>query len=91
MSGSHLLETIATRRSVRAQAVVQSPEQFKICHGCQSIVSHSHVFCPFCRNYGFDFSRSAVVEKAMQLADRRLAVGCAVLPREITPAGLAQA
>lgn len=62
-------EHMAERRA-RAEKIVSNPTGFKVCEGCESIVSVKPVTCPNCHGYRFDESPEAVVRQARMLAGR---------------------
>ncbi|MDX2080188.1 MAG: hypothetical protein SFU53_05330 [Terrimicrobiaceae bacterium] len=65
MSSEHLAE-----RAARAKKIIESPGQYKVCEGCDSIVAERVVTCPNCHGYRFDSSSERVVEHARVLASR---------------------
>ena len=91
MTGIELLAGIAVARKNRVKTILEAPENFKVCNGCQSILSLTTVFCPFCKCYGFERDRNQVIAMAEFLSDRALAFGCAVLPRETSVRALTNA
>jgi len=62
---SHMAERVA-----RAKKISASPKKFKICEGCESIVSMKAITCPNCHGYRFDESPEAVKRQAKALASR---------------------
>jgi len=64
-STGHLAE-----RAARAEKIVAAPENFKVCEGCESIVTMRVVSCPNCHGYRFEESTERVVEQAKMLASR---------------------
>jgi hypothetical protein len=84
MTGKELLQRIARDREERGRMILAKPTEFKICNCCQSILFTTNVYCPFCKGYGFEFDQDKIVAMAQMLGERRLAYGCAVLPRQIT-------
>lgn len=62
---NHLAE-----RAARAGIIIASPQEYKICEGCESIVKIRVAACPNCHGYRFDESPEAVVEHAKILASR---------------------
>ena len=91
MSGKELLQKIARGREERGRMILANPDQFKICNSCQSILFMTNVYCPFCKGYGFEFDQDKIVAMAQILGERRLAFGCAVLPRQTTVKALSLA
>lgn len=57
-------------RAARAEKIIGAPEHFKVCEGCDSIVTARVVGCPNCHGYRFDESPERVVEQARLLASR---------------------
>jgi hypothetical protein len=62
---SHLAD-----RAARAQKIIAAPGNFKVCEGCESIVTARVTECPNCHGYRFDESPERVVEQAQLLASR---------------------
>lgn len=65
MTPDHLAD-----RAARAQKIVDAPEHYKICEGCESIVAARVATCPNCHGYRFDDDPLRVVDQAMVLASR---------------------
>jgi len=57
-------------RSKKAQEIAASPELYKVCEGCESIVMHDAHMCPNCHSYRFDAEEDKVVEQAIILGSR---------------------
>jgi RNA polymerase subunit RPABC4/transcription elongation factor Spt4 len=57
-------------RAARAEKIIAAPDNFKVCEGCDSIVTARVVNCPNCHGYRFDESSERVVEQARHLATR---------------------
>ena len=57
-------------RAARAEKIIAAPGNFKVCEGCDSIVTARVVDCPNCHGYRFDESPERVVEQARLLATR---------------------
>lgn len=57
-------------RAARAVKIIAAPGNFKVCEGCDSIVTARVVNCPNCHGYRFDESPERVVEQARVLATR---------------------
>ena len=55
-------------RAARAQKIIASPDDYKVCEGCESIVAERATTCPNCHGYRFDVSPERVVEQATHLA-----------------------
>jgi len=72
-------ETLAARAS-RAAQIVQNPEGYKVCEGCESIVVRDASTCPNCHGYRFDAEPDRVRTQAEILGKR--------LPTSIPPSEL---
>ncbi|WP_174582742.1 hypothetical protein [Candidatus Methylacidithermus pantelleriae] len=57
-------------RKKRAEKIIASPESYKVCEGCDSIVGAKVTNCPNCGSYRFDSSVERVVEQARILGSR---------------------
>ncbi len=57
-------------RAARAEKIIAAPGNFKVCEGCDSIVTARVVDCPNCHGYRFDESPERVIEQARLLATR---------------------
>jgi hypothetical protein len=57
-------------RTARAEKIIAAPENFKVCEGCESIVTARVVTCPNCHGYRFDEAPERVIEQARLLASR---------------------
>ena len=57
-------------RAARARKIVAAPQNYKVCEGCESIVTARVAACPNCHGYRFDESPERVVEQANLLASR---------------------
>jgi len=57
-------------RAARAQKIIASPDNYKVCEGCESIVAERATACPNCHGYRFDEAPERVVEQATHLATR---------------------
>jgi uncharacterized paraquat-inducible protein A len=65
MTSEHLAD-----RAARARKIVDAPENYKVCEGCESIVAARVTTCPNCHGYRFDGDPRRVVDQAMILASR---------------------
>jgi hypothetical protein len=54
----------------QAEKITMSPQEYKVCEGCGSIVTERTVACPSCHAYLFDESVDRVVSQAQLLATR---------------------
>jgi len=57
-------------RAARAQKIIGAPENYKVCEGCESIVTARVATCPNCHGYRFDESPERVAVQARALASR---------------------
>lgn len=57
-------------RAARAKKIIAAPENFKVCEGCESIVTARVASCPNCHGYRFDEAPERVVGQAELLASR---------------------
>jgi len=64
-SNDHLAD-----RAARAEKIISAPDNFKVCEGCDSIVTMRVTSCPNCHGYRFDEAPGRVVEQARLLASR---------------------
>lgn len=58
-------------RAAQARIIAENPVAYKVCEGCDSIVSSSVTMCPNCHGYRFDASPNRVVGHALELGARR--------------------
>lgn len=65
MSDAHM-----TDRAQRAQRIIDAPDHFKVCEGCDSIVAAKVATCPNCNGYRFNDDPLEVVIQARELASR---------------------
>ncbi len=57
-------------RAQKAAKIIADPSKFKICEGCDSIVTLRVATCPNCNGYRFDENSTAVIEQARLLGSR---------------------
>ena len=57
-------------RAERAKKISAAPERYKVCEGCESIVTVRVTTCPNCHGYRFDEDAARVIEQATHLATR---------------------
>jgi hypothetical protein len=62
-------ETI-TDRAKRADQIIREPGSYKICFGCDSIVSSEVAICPNCHAYRFEEDKDLVIAQAKLLGSR---------------------
>ncbi|MCB1229895.1 MAG: hypothetical protein KDN19_06495 [Verrucomicrobiae bacterium] len=58
-------------RAKRARRIVRNPSQYKVCHGCDSIVAAKVSICPNCHGYRFEQEEALVVQQAHILSRRQ--------------------
>lgn len=57
-------------RARQAATIVGKPRSYKVCEGCDSIVTRRVVMCPNCSGYRFNTGRQAVIDQARLLGSR---------------------
>ena len=57
-------------RQEAARQIVERPQDFKICEGCESIVVSGVDLCPNCHSYRFNLSEVDVIKQAEILGAR---------------------
>ena len=57
-------------RAARASKIIANPDGYKVCEGCDSIVTERVATCPNCFGYRFDENAEAVIAQATLLASR---------------------
>ena len=57
-------------RAQRALKIIADSQNFKICEGCDSIVTSRVATCPNCHGYRFNEDAEAVKHQAQLLANR---------------------
>ncbi len=57
-------------RARQAAEIVARPGRYKICEGCDSIVSRRAPTCPNCYGYRFNTNRQAIIDQARLLGSR---------------------
>ncbi len=65
MADDHMAE-----RAERAKRIIANAENFKICEGCDSIVSKRVSSCPNCHGYRFNEDPQEVIAQAQTLGSR---------------------
>ena len=65
MSDGHL-----TERAARAQKIIEAPQNYKVCEGCESIVTRRVATCPNCHGYRFNLDEGEIIAQAKVLASR---------------------
>jgi len=59
-----------TERAKKAEKIIARPQGYKVCDGCDSIVTARVATCPNCNGYRFDASPDSVIAQAKLLASR---------------------
>jgi hypothetical protein len=59
-----------SERAAKAAKIAQEPDLYKICEGCDSIVTRRVSTCPNCHGYRFEEDIAAVVRQANLLGSR---------------------
>jgi uncharacterized paraquat-inducible protein A len=72
-------ESLAARAE-RAAQIVRQPELYKVCEGCESIITRDAATCPNCHGYRFDSDPERVRAQAEILGKR--------LPTSVPPSEL---
>ena len=57
-------------RARQAAEIAGRPQHYKICEGCESIVSRRVPICPNCSGYRFNTAKQAIVNQARLLGSR---------------------
>ena len=59
-----------SERAAKAAKIAEEPQLYKVCEGCDSIVTKRVTTCPSCHGYRFDEEPDAVVRQAKILGSR---------------------
>jgi len=59
-----------SERAAKAAKIAEEPNLYKVCEGCDSIVTKRVTTCPSCHGYRFNDDHSVVVEQAKILGSR---------------------
>ena len=59
-----------SERAAKAAKIAAEPELYKVCEGCDSIVTKRVAACPSCHGYRFIEDAQAVIEQAKILGSR---------------------
>ena len=62
--------TDMTERTKRAAEIIAEPRGYKVCEGCESIVTIEANVCPNCHGYRFDEDSGRVISQAGLLGSR---------------------
>ncbi|MFT6179613.1 MAG: hypothetical protein ACJAQT_001784 [Akkermansiaceae bacterium] len=65
-----MADTTQKDRLAKAREIANNPVAYKVCEGCDSIVTAEVVICPNCHGYRFDGDPSRVVDQAVELGTR---------------------
>jgi len=63
-------EVHLSERARKARKIIERPTDFKVCEGCDSIVTARVATCPNCHGYRFNDDPDAVIEQAHLLGSR---------------------
>lgn len=55
-------------RIAAAIRIMAEPWEYKVCEGCDSIVTEKTIICPSCKSYRFDVNELSVSKMAKELA-----------------------
>jgi len=58
------------RRAKQAAKIIENPQNYKVCVGCDSIVGIKVALCPNCHAYRFSADDKTVVSQAKVLGSR---------------------
>ncbi len=59
-----------SERARKAERIIAKPTDYKVCEGCDSIVTSRVATCPNCHGYRFDDDPDTVITQARLLASR---------------------
>ncbi len=59
-----------TDRAKQADMIIRSPEEYKICSGCDSILKARVPICPNCATFRFEEEPSEIKAQARRLGSR---------------------
>jgi hypothetical protein len=59
-----------TERAKKAAEIIAHPRKYKVCEGCESIVTLNSNTCPNCHGYRFDDEQERVISQARILGSR---------------------
>lgn len=62
--------TDPTSKSQRLKRIQANPERWKVCEGCDAVMSQVATNCPRCHAYRFDDNNARVVAAAKRAAKR---------------------
>jgi hypothetical protein len=58
-------------RIAAALVIIMEPWKYKVCEGCDSILTETTVICPSCKSYRFDYKELSVTKMAKELANNK--------------------
>lgn len=58
------------KRLSAAILIMMEPWCYKVCEGCDSIVTDKTTICPSCKSYRFDENECNIISMAKELASR---------------------
>jgi RNA polymerase subunit RPABC4/transcription elongation factor Spt4 len=61
---------MSEERKMIAMSIMTSPEYFKICEGCDSILKYTVIMCKNCKSYRFNTNLDDIIEHAKILGNR---------------------
>ena len=59
-----------SERAAKAAKIAEEPDLYKVCEGCDSIVTKRVATCPSCHGYRFNEDPAVVIEQAKLLGSR---------------------
>jgi rRNA maturation endonuclease Nob1 len=59
-----------SERAAKAAKIAAEPQLYKVCDGCDSIVTKRVATCPSCHGYRFDDNPDSVIAQARLLGSR---------------------
>jgi len=65
----------------KIEQLINNAENYKICEGCDSIVTKSTNICPLCSTYRFDDNKENVVLQIKKITDKDY-ISTAVTPND---------
>jgi nitrate reductase beta subunit len=69
-----------SERAAKAAKIAAEPELYKVCEGCDSIVSRRVATCPSCHGYRFIEDSEVVIQQAKILGSREQ---CSVVTEDL--------
>jgi hypothetical protein len=84
MNAEETLNEMATLRRQAVERICASPENFKVCEGCDGILARkegTRGTCPICGAYRFDLDAERVKRNAIQVGARPMGLTVPYVPR----------